>query len=163
MYIFNIFMLHQTVKTSVSQRESDFHTCPLPEVLEGDSPPLRASVTFYFSSKVKMLLPFAERHVAIKLCLQEGSLAPALPRPSRVWSLLDSLFFYFITSLPAWRIKVRYGTIFDPWLWLDRKNLNQEEMREVAVRGDLSINYGFYDRLKGKKSTGEERCVLNRH
>lgn len=78
MHIFNIFMLHQTLKTSVSQWEPDFPTCPLLEILEGDSPPLRASVMFYFSSKAKMLLPFAERHVAIKLCLQEGSLAPAL-------------------------------------------------------------------------------------
>lgn len=78
MPIFNIFMLLQTVKTSASQWEPDFPTCPLLEILEEDSPPLRASMIFYFSSKEMILLPFAERHVAIKLCLREGSLAPVL-------------------------------------------------------------------------------------
>lgn len=42
MPIFNIFMLLQTVKTSASQWEPDFPTCPLLEILEEDSPPLRA-------------------------------------------------------------------------------------------------------------------------
>lgn len=56
---YNIAMLHQMVKNSVFQWDPGFHSCPLPEISDGESPPPRTSAVPPFS--LKMLFTFAEQ------------------------------------------------------------------------------------------------------
>lgn len=77
MHIVNVFMLHQTVKTSVSQWESDFHTCPLPEVLEGDSSTFKGLGDILFLFEGEDVAPFCRA-----TCCNEAVLAGRQPGSS---------------------------------------------------------------------------------
>lgn len=150
MHIFNIFMLQQTVKNSVSLWEPGFTCAPCQRLWKG-------CLAFKRFGAVSLLsegednAPFCRATLwpTIKLPLQEGSQAQALALAIRVWPLPDSfIFLSFDHTLAYLKNEGEIRDYFWPYVWLDRKNLSQEERETGSCEGQLTIDYGFCDWLK---------------